>query len=122
MLSVLARLFKPFYFLVSTQDWFSYSIFFLFLLQAPCGTTEGTQSRTYTVTKLPAYGGKPAPYATGYVETVACTATLKPCPVNCVGSFVDGECTAKACGSSAGTMKSVFKITTPVAYGGNKCR
>ncbi len=90
---------------------------------ASCGTTVGTQKRSFTITKQAAYGGKACDFTNLYVEKVNCEVPLKPCPVGCVGTWgTPTECKSKGiCSSAAGTRTYTYTITTPAAYGGANC-
>ena len=88
-----------------------------------CGTTEGKQSHTFSITKAAAYGGKACEYANGFVESVACEAVNTPCPVGCVGAWGEpSACVSNGvCGSDAGTLTYTYSISVPAAYGGAAC-
>jgi len=85
-----------------------------------CGT--GTQTRSFTI-KTDELAGGLCPNR-DKVEERACN--TQPCPVDCVGEFVDnwlyipqgGEC-RYGCGPE--TRNVLYSITTPAAYGGDSC-
>ena len=99
--------------------------------QATCGgNVNGHLSASYTISTPAAFGGLACPYNTGNLLVgggSACPFTQSPCPVNCVGSYVEvaGSCSPNAgsasCGTVHGLTNSMYVITTPAAYGGQDC-
>lgn len=86
---------------------------------ATCG--GGTETLKYVVVTAATGGGAACEAADGAVMTQSCN--TDPCPtpkqpVDCVGDWVWGDCSA-TCGG--GTQKGVFVVTSPAANGGKEC-
>lgn len=83
---------------------------------AACGT--GRQSSVFHMERDSRYGGVDCPAADNEVREQTCNE--QPCPVPCVGGFVDnGPCLATC--SSTGLQHEVFLVTTEAQHGGKPC-
>ena len=80
---------------------------------ATCG--PGTKTKTYKITTQAQYGGITCPISPPINE--ACN--TRPCPINCIGSFVDKGVCSTTCGP--GNQEQEYKITNPAQYGGASC-
>jgi hypothetical protein len=87
-----------------------------------CGSSAGTRSRTFTVTKEAGEGGDACAKPNGFVETSACAAPVTPCQ-GCEGSWSDwSACKSDGvCSSDSGTRTRVFHVTKQGEPGGAKC-
>ena len=81
-----------------------------------CG--GGKQTRTFTVSRDAAHGGKSCSNSNGEVETKTCN--IQPCPVNCEGDWGEwSKKCSKTCGG--GELKRTFIVTKDAAHGGEPC-
>jgi alpha-tubulin suppressor-like RCC1 family protein len=84
-------------------------------LNLMCG--PGTQTQKYVISQEAANGGIQCTYTQDQEQIVPCN--LRPCPINCVGSFgAYGGCT-KSCGG--GKKERVYTITTEAQHDGIEC-
>ena len=96
-----------------------------------CSTScaPGTQTQDYEISVEAATGGNPCPAADGANRTRSCNVN-RPCPVDCVGSWVYPACSV-SCADwvlngtewelAHGMHAPVFTVTTHAQYGGESC-
>ena len=80
-----------------------------------CG--PGTQQQDYKILKPLEYGGIPCPVADNTIRSISCN--LKPCPINCEGSW--GDYTPCTVGCGGGTKTRTYRITRAAQHEGIQC-
>ena len=80
-----------------------------------CG--PGKQQQEYKILKPLEDGGNPCPVSDNTIRSISCN--LKPCPINCVGSFGEYGSCSKTCGG--GKKERVYKVTQQDKYDGKEC-
>ena len=84
-----------------------------------CSTTcgPGTQQQEYIISQPAENGGASCSITQHDTRNISCN--LKPCPINCEGSFGDYETCSVGCGG--GTQSRTYTITKPAQHEGNPC-